>query len=88
VRRGFTYADRSLAADGVQRISFRAGADGKTQIAVVAKGARLALPSPLTTLASPVTVQLRSATGACWSATFGFPPASRQTPTRFRDRSN
>jgi N-acetylneuraminic acid mutarotase len=86
-RRGFTYADRSVAADGVQRISLQSGIAGKARMALVARGAGLDLPAPAT-LASPVTVQLRSVTGACWSARYGFPPALRQTATRFTDRSD
>jgi len=86
-RRGFTYADASFAADGVQRIGLQGGVDGKARLALVARGAGIGLP-PLATLASPVVVQLRSATGACWSARYGFPPALRQSATRFSDRSD
>lgn len=86
-RRGFAYADRNVAADGVQRLGLQSGIDGKARIALVARGTGLELPS-LATLVSPVTVQLQSATGACWSARYGFPPALRQTGTRFTDRSD
>lgn len=86
-RRGFTYADRTLAADGVERVALQSGADGKARLAVAAKGPRLVLPS-LATLTSPVTLQLRSATGACWSARFSFPPAVRRTAMRFSDRAD
>jgi hypothetical protein len=86
-RRGFNYADRSVAADGAQRIALHGATAGRARIALVAHGPGLDLP-PLATLASPVTVQLRSATGACWSARYGFPPALRRTATRFSDRSD
>lgn len=86
-RRGFAYADATFSADGVQRLALQSGGEGKARITVVARGAALEIPA-LGTLTSPVTIQLRSATGACWSARYGFPPALRQTPTRFSDRSD
>lgn len=86
-RRGFAYADRTVGGDGVQRLALQAGVDGKARVALVARGAGLHLPS-LATLVSPLTIQLRSATGACWSARYGFPPALRRTATRFSDRSD
>lgn len=86
-RRGFTYADATFAADGVQRVALQSGVDGKARIALVGRGSGLELPA-LATLASPATIQLRSATGACWSARYGFPPALRWTATRFSDRSD
>ena len=86
-RRGFAYADAKVADDGVQRLGLQSGVDGKARVALVARGAGLDLPS-LATLTSPVTIQLRSATGACWGARYGFPPALRRTATRFSDRSD
>lgn len=87
LRNGFSFADRLLAADGVQRITLRSGVEGKARVAIAARGAGLALP-PLGSLVSPITVQMRSATGACWGARFTFPPASHRTPTLFSDRSD
>jgi hypothetical protein len=56
---------------------------------VKGKGANLPMPS-LVGLASPVTVQLKSLSddAACWSAQYGFPPATKNDGVRFKDKSD
>lgn len=84
---GFGYKDRLRTPDGLQQITLKAGVDGRASIQVKGQGAALGMPN-LTTLASPLTVQLKTTTGACWAARYTFPPAQKQTPTLFRDRAD
>ncbi|MEO6028797.1 MAG: PQQ-dependent sugar dehydrogenase [Candidatus Binatia bacterium] len=84
---GFVYKDRLRTPDGLQSINLRAGDAGRASIQVKGQGAALAMPS-LTSLASPLTVQLKSAAGACWAARYSFPPAQKQGATLFRDRAD
>jgi hypothetical protein len=68
------------------RITLREGTvPGKAAITLKAQGAMLALPS-LTSVASPVTVQLRNPT-VCWGASYGA-PFGAQTPALLRDKSD
>jgi hypothetical protein len=62
------YFDGNLSSDGLQQIFLRAGADGQARISVRAKGDRLTLPA--TPLTAPVTVQLQSSAGSCFTATY------------------
>jgi len=62
------YFDGNLSSDGLQQIFLRAGADGQARISVRAKGERLTLPA--TPLTAPVTVQLQSSAGSCFTATY------------------
>lgn len=67
------YKRRDGAPDGVVAASLREGlVAGKARVALAAKGAALALP-PLGTVMAPLTVQLRSATGACFEAIYSAP---------------
>lgn len=82
----FSYANRSLVPDGLQKILLKPGlVDGQAKIVVRGRGARLAMPS-LATLASPITVQLKNPTH-CWSATYAFPPAIKHDAVIFKDRA-
>ena len=64
------------------------GIDGKAQIQAKAAGDAVLMPPPLS-LASPLTVQLVNQTsGLCWSAQYGFPPATKQTATSFKDKAD
>ncbi len=62
------YFDGDEANDGLQQIYLRAGGPGRTRIGVRGKGPKLTLPSP--PLTTPVTVQLQSSAGACFTATY------------------
>ena len=62
------YLDRARSTDGLQQILLRAGGAGAARIGVRAKGSKLALPAlPLT---APVTVQLQSSAGECFTARY------------------
>ena len=67
--KGFNYADKELTPDGLVKLVTRAGADGKAKVIAKGKGALLDLPA-LDTVEFPVTVQLQSTGGACFTATY------------------
>jgi hypothetical protein len=72
--KGFQYKDKEASPDGITQLQLSEGADGKAKIQVKGKGLNLPMPS-LTGLMSPVTVQLKPASGAvCFGATYSFPP--------------
>ena len=71
--RGYRYHD-ALAPAGLTRLRLTAGADGKAKIKLLGKGEHLD-PPPLPT-ATPLTVQLRGSTDACWET---FYPAENVT---------
>ncbi|MEO6028754.1 MAG: alkaline phosphatase family protein, partial [Candidatus Binatia bacterium] len=68
-RSGFRYVDRDLTPAGVQQLTLRAGANGKAQIGLKAKGVLLDTPDlPISTL--PIRVQLVNSAGQCWEASY------------------
>jgi 6-phosphogluconolactonase (cycloisomerase 2 family) len=78
------YNDPPRTRDGIQKIALRAGADGDARAQVDGKGANLRLGG--LPLAGPVTVQLRTAGGACWQATYGT--ALRNDAGRYKAKSD
>jgi hypothetical protein len=66
--KGFKYARKDRHPDGVTPVKLLAGATEKAKVLVKAKGEFLPLPALPLTL--PVTVQLQSAGGPCWTATY------------------
>ncbi len=83
---GFKYKDKELTPDGIQQLKLKTGTDGKAQILLIARGAGLALPD-LSTIMQPVTVQVRNADGACWSATYSV-PATVHSSALFKDKAD
>lgn len=82
-RRGFTYARKLGAPDGIERITLAEGLlDGKAKITVRAKGLQLTLPTLPVTLALR---QLQGTTGACWEASCST--ATKNEARRFKGRS-
>ena len=65
---GFKYINKAGNLDGARKLVLLPGADGSAKAIVKAKGAGLDLVGPPWTL--PVTAQLHSSTGTCWSAEF------------------
>jgi hypothetical protein len=69
---GFRYDDNAAAADGMQRMLLRGGADGKSKLVVKGAGSALgdpALPLPLTL--NGIRVQLTNqSNGKCWESEF------------------
>ena len=64
----FRYFDGDKVNDGLQQIYLRAGGPGRARIGVRGKGEKLTLPTP--PLTTPVTVQLQTSAGACFTATY------------------
>jgi cysteine-rich repeat protein len=70
---GYLYKDKDGTPNGIHVLQLKQGTDGKARIKVKAKGANV--PMPLTSsLLSPLTVQLRRASGGpCWGASYAAP---------------
>jgi DNA-binding beta-propeller fold protein YncE len=68
--KGFKYRNEGRP-DGVAAAKLLAGAEARAKIKVKAKGETLDTPS--LPLAPPVVVQLQSAAGPCWEATYSTP---------------
>lgn len=83
---GFRYGDKDLTPDGVQKLNLKSGTDGKAQIKLTVRGANLGLPD-LSTVAQPVTVQIKNSNGTCWETTFSAPPRY-QSNTSFNDKAD
>ena len=81
---GFRYSDRTLANNGTQTLTLKAGATGKAKASYKGKGATLPLPSLDQGLTMPVTVQLRNDAGECWEATYST--AINNSTTQFKAR--
>jgi cysteine-rich repeat protein len=77
--KGFKYADRSAAHDGVTKVVLKPGVAGKAKLGLVAKGQLDLATLPLTL---PVSVQLRAKDGACFQAAFGA--AKRNDAVKFQ----
>jgi hypothetical protein len=85
--KGFSYKTKTPVA-GITQLQLAAGADGKAKIAVKGKGG--SLPDvALSSLTSPVTLQLRrSSGGVCFGSAFSFPPAVKNTAEQFKDKGD
>ena len=62
------YYDGAALNDGLQQIYLRAGGAGRARILLRGKGEKLTLPTP--PLTTPVTVQLQTSEGTCFTATY------------------
>jgi hypothetical protein len=84
-KRGFTYANKALAPDGVQQLVLSDGAvAGKAKI--VAKGKGLNVDMPTLPLAAPVRVQLKNTAGVCWEAEYSTP--SKNEGAQFKAKAD
>jgi hypothetical protein len=83
---GYRYRDKQLTPDGVSQLQFKAGIDEKAQITLKGRGLPLDMPPPLS-LASPITVQLKSASGVCFGATYSA-PFQKLDATLLKDRAD
>jgi len=64
---GFKYSDDGASQNGVQRVSLKPGAAGKSKILVKGRGAALPVPP---SLGVPALVQLVNSDGECWEAAY------------------
>jgi cysteine-rich repeat protein len=82
---GFRYRNRTGEPDGAISLRLRRG---RGAFRLEAAGENLFLPD-LSTLGSPLTVQLRrSGSAACWSAQYTVPTARKRAARRLRRRSD
>ncbi len=84
--RGLLYGNRSGVPDGIDRVALTPGADGRPLLTVQGKGDLLDLP--VLPLPLPLHVQLQSATGQCWAATFGPIGLRKNTAEHFLGTSD
>jgi uncharacterized delta-60 repeat protein len=78
-----SYADRTAAQDGVQRMTFRFGSAGRlAQLSFKAQGG--ALPTPALPVSLPLTVELQRPTGQCWAATYTSATVTANDTRRFQ----
>lgn len=75
--------DETAASDGLVTLQVQAGASGKSQALLKAKGPSLAVPAPL---ALPVRVQLQVSTGLCAGSTYSTAMANEAG--RFQAKSD
>ena len=68
---GFKYGDLARSPDGVTHARLKAGAAGRAQVVVKAKGENI--PAPPLPFTLPVVVQMQAANGQCWEATYSTP---------------
>ena len=83
--KGFKYRDKLGSADGIEKVTLKAGAEGKPKISLKGRGANLAaapLPAVL-----PVAIQLQADTGWCWQADYDQAGLLDNSTTRFKARS-
>jgi hypothetical protein len=85
--RTLRYRNRDLLPDGLRSLTLRTGEAERAQILAQGQGAELDLP-PLAGLASPVVVEVKRASGACFAARYTFPPALENGSSVFRDRAD
>jgi cysteine-rich repeat protein len=81
--KGFKYADRSSAHDGISNLKLKPGAAGSAKLELKAKGQLDLAALPLTL---PLSVQLRAKDGACFQASFGA--AKRNDADKFQAMSD
>ena len=86
--KGFLFSDKALAT-GVKQLKLRAGAAGKGQVQLQAKGVGIeTIGAALPFAQSPaVTIQLVNDLGQCWSSDFSA-PARVNTGDKFDDRGD
>ncbi len=70
--RGWRYTSAGGSNDGARKLTFKAGASGKTKLAALFAGDLSSAPlgMPDLPLALPITVQMQSSAGSCWTATY------------------
>jgi hypothetical protein len=83
---GYQYRDKELTPDGISQLIFKAGVDEKAQISLKGRGLPLDIPAPMS-LVSPITVQLKSASGLCFGATFSA-PFQKLDATQLKDKAD
>lgn len=81
---GWSYRSTTGAPSGITAVTLKAGASGKTKIALKGKGDALAVPALPLAQDPRVTVQLKSSSGVCWSQAYDA-PARRNDLRQLKD---
>jgi hypothetical protein len=84
--KGFRYKDSLRTPDGVDKISLKAGLQGKAKMQFKAKGADI--PAFALPLGLPVTAQLQAENGQCWEGSFSAAGLSKNDSTQFKGKSD
>ena len=82
---GFQFGDSSGANAGVTSLKLKAGAPGKAQMSLKAKGTHLTLPGM--PLPVPLRVQLQAESGVCWEAKFST-AVTKNDAAQFKAKSD
>jgi len=82
----YRYKNGSSNDDGAQKLMAKPGLQGKTKTIFRGHGAHLTMPALPATL--PLTAQLASTTGTCWSAKFGSEGLLKNEPGVFAGKAS
>jgi cysteine-rich repeat protein len=80
---GFRYRDTAGTPDGVERLTVKAGDQGRAKLGLIAKEGAVRASS-LRQLDLPIRVQLQSKTGDCWETIFSAAGVAKSTATQLR----
>jgi hypothetical protein len=83
---GFAYKAKDASPCGVQQMTLVAGPEGKGRVAL--KGKSTMVGAPELPLPLPLRVQLQSANGTCWEATYATTDVQQNGPTSFKASSD
>ncbi len=87
--KGYSYKNKTLAADGIRKIKIKPGVIDKTKINFDAAGANLPVIAPasmteLFAVEPAITVELVSSDGECWSSDFAINDVKVNKDTQFK----
>jgi cysteine-rich repeat protein len=84
---GFKYQNKGLYPNGLQKLTIKAGPDGKAKILVKGKGSWIRMPSLPLSQNPMVTVQLINGEGECWRDTYSAPARANESGI-FKDKGD
>lgn len=85
---GFRYKDTAGAANGLQKVLLKSGAEGRPKIQVLARGPLLPDPA-LDTMSTPIRVQIVNAdSGICWESEFQASDINKQNTGTLKAKSS
>jgi hypothetical protein len=87
--KGIQYKDKTGSSAGVTKVLVKTGAATKSKAQVIAKGANIDMPAPLSgdqyfNLGSVLTAQLVGPSGLCFDAVFTTPDAKKNDGVQFK----
>ena len=81
---GLKYGDKTRSPDGIAKVVYKQGLDGKSAILLKARGARTSVAPPPYSL--PVTIQMHASAGVCFETLHGA--ASKNEGIGFASKSD